>query len=76
MALPLYGEFNVMGSTLVGEDKDKLQRLMEASSSIKSSYASWIHYFNKGEGSLVGFPGVSASLLAILVIFPGGPEDG
>lgn len=51
MALPLYGETNAMGSTLAGEDKDKFNRLTEAESSTKSSYESWICYFDEDEGS-------------------------
>lgn len=42
-----------MGSTLIGEDKDKLQQLMEAASS-KPLCASWINNFDEGKGSCYG----------------------
>lgn len=41
----------ILGSTYARVDKEKLQRLTEMASS-KSSYSSWIHYFDDGEGSL------------------------
>lgn len=47
IALPLYGEGNAMGSKLVGEDKDRLQLLMEATSSTKSSYSLWVRYWGR-----------------------------
>lgn len=67
----------MMGSTLVGEDKDKLQQLTEATSSTKSSYASWLRYFNEGDGTRSGL--IVETFLANWLswfIFPSGPEDG
>lgn len=37
--LPLYGETNTICLTIVGEDKDRLQRLTAMPSSTKSSYS-------------------------------------
>lgn len=47
MPLPLYGEANGISSTVAGEGKDKHQRLIEAGSSTKSLFASWIYNFDK-----------------------------
>lgn len=63
--------------TLLREDKDNLQRLTEATSSTKSSYASSIHYFDEGVGSRS-----ELALEALLTnwlswfIFPNWPKDG
>lgn len=76
MALPLYGETNTMGLTLEGENKDKLQLLIEAASSTKSSYTSWIQYFDEEEASRNDL--ILEALLAYCLswfIFPCGPED-
>lgn len=57
MALSLYEEANSMGTEFEGEDEDNLQGLVaaichsKATSSSKSTYLSWIRYFDKGEGS-------------------------
>lgn len=66
-----------MGLTLVGEDKNKQQLLIEAASSTKSSYAAWIYYFDEGKGSCNGL--VLKALLAYwlsMFIFPSKLEDG
>lgn len=54
MALPLYDEANAVDLTPVGEDKGRLQHLRAVASSTKSSYSSWICYFDEGEGSRSG----------------------
>lgn len=57
MTLPLYRETNSMSLTFKGEDEDKLQQLTvaighsSAISSSKSTYASWISYFDEGKRS-------------------------
>lgn len=68
MALPLYGETKAVCTMFEGEDEEKLQWLIatvshsKATSSSKSTYVSWIPYFDEGKGSHSGL--VLEALLA------------
>lgn len=76
IALSLYGETNTLRLMLKEEDEDKLQRLIastvlsKAPTSSKSTYVSWIRYFDEGKRESESISSGGFPSLLVVVVYP------